>query len=316
MSSTLTKMLEFLPTCFNISPQAISAFTINYDDADARLKYTVQDNVISGKRFSSFSNDFEIDLEGKTIQEVADEINDIYNYTTVVFGDGTMSAMRLMEADNSRDSMVYSFTSPTWALIKALAIELKEAHTMKEEALRMMNVQGSEGIITDYWCGFLNSTRNTGEGDAAFGQRAINEVKLPKSNNVAMSKILFKYYGYDIEVIDLIFTQTARMDMNSASTPLHNTQYPIADSTSISIEPGVFGIIMPDNTISTWGTEEVAELRVLVHAVKEAGTRCKVFWKDLPAESWMYMNNTTTPVHDTDYILPFTKTTDFFTIYL
>ncbi len=66
--STLTKMLDFLPTCFNIDPQKISGFSINYDEAGAKLEYTVRDNVISGRVFGSFSNDFEIELEGKTIQ--------------------------------------------------------------------------------------------------------------------------------------------------------------------------------------------------------------------------------------------------------
>lgn len=314
--STLTRLLNFLPSCFNIDPQQIAVFSVTYDDPNTMMEYTVRDNVLSARAFSSMANDFEIELEGKTIQQVADEIKIHHHYTTTVYSSGGKSALRLVEVEGSRESMVYAFTSPTWAVFKAMAMELKTAHSMMQEALRHMSVQGSTGYITDYWCEFLNNKRKLNETDIVFGLRAIEEIKLPKSNNVAMEVILQQHYGFEIKVIDLIFTQTARMAMNDITTPMHSRLFPIADASSIEKEPGVFGLIFPDNTISTWDSVKVNELRTLVHKIKAEGTRGKCFWRDLADTPWMLMNNVPTPVHDTGFILPYTKKTEFFTLYL
>jgi len=314
--STLTKLLNFLPTCFNIKPEQVSAFTLTNDNGNAKLQYTVEDNVFSCRVFSSFTNDIEIDLENLTIAQLVKKINTYHNYKATIHSMGDTSAMRLAEISDSTDNMVYVFTSSTWKVFKALALELKDVKSMMGETLKQMSVQGSTGYNTDYWCGFLNNTRKTNEADIDFGIRAINEIKLPKSNNVALEVILEQYYGYSIDVIDLIFEQTSIMYMNEVTTPMHNQQYPITDSESISKEPGTFGLIFPDNTISKWGTEDIDELRTIVHAIKAAGTRCKVFWSDLSDDPWMYMNDTGTPVHDAGYILPYTKNSEYFSIYL
>lgn len=314
--STLTKLLNFLPTCFNTKPEQVSAFTLAYDNGNAKLKYTVEDNTFSCRVFSSFTNDIEIDLEDLTIAELVEQINTYHNYSATLHSMGDTSAMRIAEISGSTNNMVYVFNSNTWMVFKALALELRDAKAMMLETLKQMSVQGSTGYNTDYWCEFLNNTRKTDETDIDFGIRAINEIKLPKSNNVALEVILEQYYGYSIDVIDLIFEQTSIMYMNEVTTPMHNRQYPITDSDSISKEPGTFGLIFPINTISKWDTTDIDELRTIVHAIKAAGTRCKVFWSDLSPDPWMYMNNIETPVHDDGYILPYTKNSEYFSIYL
>ncbi|MCG8633203.1 MAG: hypothetical protein MI863_05210 [Desulfobacterales bacterium] len=314
--SVLTKLLDFLPTCFNIDPQQISAFTLSYDDENARVEHSIQDNVFTTKVFSSFTNDIEIDLDDLTIGELVEKINTHHNYSATVHSFGQKSAMCLADVKNSEDEMVYIFTSPTWVFYKAMAMELKEAHEMMEEGLKQMSIQGSTGVITDYWCNFFNGTRKTGEQDIDFGIRTIREIRMPKSNNVAIEEILKENYGYDIVCIDLLFEQTAVMEMNNKATPVHNRYYPITDSTAIEVEPGTFALIFPNNTISGWTGDDINGLRKLVYSIHEAGTRCKVFWSDLPDTEWMLMNDTNTPVHDSNYILPITKNSEFFSFYL
>ncbi len=314
--SILTKLLNFLPTCFNIKPEQVSVFTLAYDDSKGKLEYTVEDNVFSCKTFSSFTNDLEIDLEGLTISDLVEKINTRYNYSATLHSMGSASAMRLAEINGSTGSRVYAFTSNTWAIFKTLALELKDVKKMITETLKQMSIQGSTDYITDYWCEFLNSFRKADETDISFAVRTVNNIGSPRSNNVALEIILEEYYGYSIDVIDLIFEQTSIMYMNDTNTPMHNQNYPIANSDSIEKEPGTFALIFPDNTISNWETEDIDELRALIYAVKAAGTRCKVLWSDLPDDPWMYMNDTDTPFHDSDFILPYTKSSEYFSIYL
>jgi hypothetical protein len=279
----LTKMLDFLPTYFNTDSQRRAAFELTYYDPTALMQHSIVDGVLSARSFHSVSNDFEINFVGKTIQQVADEINAFPHYqATVLAGFERENAIRLVDVENESGSKVYIHDSPTWALFKAISLELKEAKLASAEILRQMSIPGAEGIFSDLWGQYFGLGRRPGELDIPFDQRIIDSVKLIRSNNVGMEIILQNAYGYYIQVFDLDFIPGTLMLMNNTATPMHNKSFPIHDVQAIGKEPCVFGLRFPEGTISQWNKAQFDELRELVYSIRAAGTRPKLFWRDDP----------------------------------
>ena len=275
----LTRLLDFLPTYFNTDPLIQLGISLSHSDPAARMTFSVKNNVISACRFGVFVNDFEISLAGKTLSEVATEINAVSNYTATT--PDIMAAERalcLVDTENQVDGLAHAFTNPMWAFFKALAMELKEAKDAELEMLRHMSVPGATGIGLNYWGEYFDNTRIPGETDVVFGQRVIDEIKRPKSNNVAMEIILQAYYGFKIDVVDLDYESASVMLMNNTPTPVHNTSYPIFDSTSLAFIPAVFGLIFPDDRADTWTAAQLQELRELVYQIKATGMQPLLAW--------------------------------------
>ena len=283
----LNQLLEFLPTYFNVDPQKQLAFMISYDVPGAEMRYSIVDGVICARIGDSIVKDFEVSLPGKTIQQVADQIGAVPHYQAVVVPDmAGKDAICLMDVKDESDARVFFHNSPTWTVLKALALELKEAKAMGDELLRQLSIPGATGLLSDHWGGFfVQGPRRPGESDSSFNQRIIDSIKAPKSNNIAMEIILEAYYGYYIRVIDLDFTQESTFLMNNPPTPVHDVRYPLFDVTSIGKEICVFGLIFPEGTISQWNQARFDDLRDLTNSIRAAGTRAKAFWTDEPVFS-------------------------------
>lgn len=280
--STLTKLLNFLPTYFNINPEKVAAFTIDYAPAIALMRYSVADDKIFARTFNSFYNDFEIALSEKTIQEVVDEINAVSGYTATIYsGVGNINAIRLVDIENSANATVYYHDYPLWGFFKSAAIELNTMAEAGQEIVRQLAIPASTGILSDYHGSFFGLKRNLGETDMAFNQRIVNSFR-PKSNNVAMEIILQNHYGYYIRVFDLDFSEGTLMLMNDITTPVHNKSYPIRAVDSVAKEECVFGLMFPEGTISQWEEADFTALRELVYSIRPSACRPKLFWTDAP----------------------------------
>lgn len=279
----LTRLFDFLPTYFDLAPQQVAAFTLEHDDPKALMRHSVIDGRITARAFDSFSNDFDISLGGKIIQQVADEINLVPHYAATVFtGAAEKNAICLVDTENESTPYVYIHNSPTWALFKAIALELQEARAIGDEVLRQMGIPGAVGIFSNHWGSYFNVSRFRDESDAAYDQRIINSFVRPKSNNVAMEIILQSYYGYYIRVFDLDFYEESTMLMNNINTPVHNPEYPIYAADAIGKEECVFGLMFPEGTVSQWNQTQFDELQEIVYSTRAAGTRPKLFWTDAP----------------------------------
>ncbi len=288
--SVLKRLLDFLPTYFNVDPMVKYALALSYSDPAAGMTFTVKDGVISARIFGKYTADFEITLEGRTIGEVATAIDAVFGYAASSPAAMTnVSALALIEVENSSEDWAYAYTNPLFAFFDPIANELRQAEEAGYEMLRHLSIPSATGLALDYWGEYFNIARSTGETDIDYGQRIINEIRLPKSNNIAMEMILERFYGYEIEVKDLNQVYGTMMWMNNSSTPVHNASYPIFDSDLISVERAAFGLFFPNGTYVGWTSEQKAELKILVYRIKAAGYRPKVFWKDSGSYSSEYL---------------------------
>jgi hypothetical protein len=230
------------------------------------------------------SKDFEISLDGKTIQAVMSEIDAVPHYTTVLLGDvAGKSAICLMDIEDSSDPTVYVFCSPLWAVLKAAALELDEAKAAGNEILRQLSIPGATGILADYWAEHFGETRRTGELDNVFGQRTVDAIRLPRSNNTGMGAVLQSHYGYHISVYDSGYIGATNLFlMNNVETPFHNYGFPIYLGSAYGAGVGIISLIFPTGTISQWELSQFVELREIVGRIKAAGLQPKAFWADAP----------------------------------
>ena len=279
----LNSLFESLPTYFNLDPNKVAAFSLEHDNTIALMRYSISDGVISAKTFDSFSNDFEISLEGKTVEQVASEIGAVPHYqTTVSPSSAKISAICLVDTQNESEPMVYVHNSPTWSLFKAIALELNKAKRTGDAIIKQLAVPGSEGALLDYWADHFDTSRLYNETDAVFAQRIIDWFIRPKGNNVAIEIVLEGFYGYYIQVFDLDFYQQDTMLMDNSETPAHNKNFPIFATDLIGKEECVFGLMFPENTISQWNRAQFEELRDIVYPLRAGGCRPKLFWTDAP----------------------------------
>jgi len=299
----LTRILDFLPTYFKTDPEKVAVFTIEHSSPTALMRYSIADDMISAKSFGSFSDDFNISLAGKTIQQVVDEINAVPDYTATIFsGPESINAIRLVDIEKTGDPTVYYHQNSGWALFKAIALELKEAKIAGDELLRQMGIPSATGILSNHWGSYFNIGRLTDETDAVYNQRIIDSLVRPKSNNVAMEIVLEAYYGYEIDVFDLDYLGSSSMLMNNIPTPVHNRNYPIMAANTIGKELCVFGVRFPVNTISHWNQAQFDELQELIYDLRAAGTRPKLFWTDAPIFTPAEIPYNAGPVFYTKYL--------------
>ncbi|MFA7177781.1 MAG: hypothetical protein WC114_11070 [Smithellaceae bacterium] len=280
----LRRLLDFLPTYFDIDPQKAAGFEIKYDAGAIPIRYSVEDNRIFASVLGGMSKDFEISLSGKTIQTVMDEIDAVAHYTTVLLGNvASKSAICLVDVEDSLDPTVSVFCSPLWAVLKAAALELDEAKAAGDELLRQLSIPGSTGILLNYWAEYFGEDRRTDELDNVFGQRVIDTVRQPKSNNTAMGIILRSRYGYYIQVHDSSNSLASNLFlMNNLATPFHDYDFPIYLGSAFGAGAAIVCLIFPTGTISQWTLSQFAELQELVGKIRAAGVQPKVFWPDAP----------------------------------
>jgi len=205
------------------------------------------------------------------------------DYTaTNIIGDTSLGTECLLETTDSADGTIYSFSSPLWAVLKSAASELHEAKAQGNEILRQLSVPGANNILMDYWAEFFGVSRRPGEADNTFGQRIVDIIRRPKSNNFAMSAILQAYYGYYIQVDDSGISPDFLFLMNNEPTPINNSAYPIYLGTAFGAGIGIVCIIFPTGTVSRWTQADFDELETIVTNIRASGVQPKVFWPDLP----------------------------------
>ena len=294
-TALLKSMLDFLPDCWNVNPQKEIVFTVTA--ATGIVKIEIQDMQLAVWHGSEIKPVCKIDLVGKTIAAVAAEICATPGLEVVGGSADKSSAGRLIYGTTT-DGRVYAFTSTTWAIFQAFALELGELLASVKEALRHLSIPGATGIVQNYWGDYFACDRSPSELDNVYGQRILAQIKIPRSNNVAMEMFVKTVLGYSVVITDLGMADGTVLIMN-------NTGYTVNSSNIIfkmgiaPAEPCTFAIALQDGVFLLKDEED--KLRELICEIKESGTRPKLFWKGLG--NTMIMNRTDTPMHDTGWIL-------------
>lgn len=297
LSDILTRMRDYLPPVFDTGPDAALAVVVSGSEP---FSVDIDGLSMSIRADSRLAADFKATLEGKTISEIAAEVAATSGYSATVYGFGDKSALRLVDAQGDRTGRLFVFQNPLWAIFKAMAMEMRRAGEAVQEGVRQIVLSGSEGIVANYHGAHYGITRKTSEGDARYGQRILWNVKLPKSNNVALEAVLRYFLGIDCSVIDLGSENTGAMLMNNAATPMHDGFYLYTPS-DMPGEPCTFGVLFNEGSPYDLSAENLAFLKELVLAMKASGTRPRVIWRD--DTQYMLMNDEVTPMHDAAYPL-------------
>ncbi len=144
-----------------------------------------------------------ISLQGLTLAQLAQRLT-AYNGLTVPFLSAEYRdcpAMRLVPDIAYRDGF-YVSTSILWAHLQALGQAIGAAESALAAMLRQLVIPQAREEWADAWGFRLGMPRQTGESDADYTQRMIDELYRWRSNPVAMRNNVKRYTGADIELFE------------------------------------------------------------------------------------------------------------------
>lgn len=195
-------LLADLPATFDKAPDPFVVWQISHPDG---LTWTVTaDNrllVATGGRDAT-----EYALVGRTLPELGDllaqnwAIQTLYVHPDAV----SASAASLHPASGStpddRAASLYAYRSPLRAHLATLATALDAAEADGAAALGQLNLPDASAHWADYWGKHFGVPRATGEADAAYTQRIIDEVFRARNNNRAIENNVRRYTGHTIDI--------------------------------------------------------------------------------------------------------------------
>jgi hypothetical protein len=116
----------------------------------------------------------------------------------------------------SNGDCLYGFRSILWAHLKALDLELGTADLALTAMLRQLILPQAREAWADYWGFHFGMPRLTGETDADYTQRIIDEFYRARNNPVAMKKNVKRYTGATIDLFEP-WTQMWTLDQSRLS---------------------------------------------------------------------------------------------------
>ena len=97
---------------------------------------------------------------------------------------------------------LYGYTNPLWAIIRPYERELRIARASSETHQEQMILQESQGYWIDYWGSYFGVARRSGELDAPYIQRIIDEVFRARNTLLAIEGGIEDSLGYDVQIYE------------------------------------------------------------------------------------------------------------------
>ncbi len=194
-----TALLHNLPGFFDRDPEPVLALRV---ESPQGFQGQVSQGVLTWQDGQQGAVQA-ISLQGLTLAQLAQRLT-AYNGLTVPFLSAEYRdcpAMRLVPDIAYRDGF-YVSTSILWAHLQALGQAIGAAESALAAMLRQLVIPQAREEWADAWGFRLGMPRQTGESDADYTQRMIDELYRWRSNPVAMRNNVKRYTGADIELFE------------------------------------------------------------------------------------------------------------------
>jgi hypothetical protein len=199
------KLLSYLPRFFDTNPHGQLAMRINH--ASGSLSIAVVDWQMVLKAGSTVLAFYLPDI---TLLQLKQAVESHAGFSVPYFDAtlGSRGASRLYpqsgRQEESNGDHVYAYTTWTWSVIDAFALELARAKLAIVEMLKQMDLRTAAGEWIDEWNRYYGQPRE-GRNDPSQIAYTQAEVLRVRSNNKAMEAALEAYLGLapgDVEVLD------------------------------------------------------------------------------------------------------------------
>jgi hypothetical protein len=209
--SWLDRLFRRLPVpAWSPDGQGLLAFAIGCDGT--LLTWSVTDGVLTLSPTGGTAQPASIALAGvATIAALVTQLGGTPGYL-VTSGAGApynlLAALALQNgsgttADTNGGNILLA-TSPQYQVLQAIGAELAAAEAQIPELPPQMSTTSAVGPWLDYLGGFFAVPRVTGERDALYSVRIIQETIRPKTNNTSMARALTAYTGASAQVTDAV----------------------------------------------------------------------------------------------------------------
>lgn len=202
----LQKLIGRLYTAISADPDAFVALRISHPDGGS---WTIAEGVLTLLAGTiPAPQPVTLDLKSHTLRSLAAAINATGWAVADLHPDQRdRGAVCLAEEASSTAAKpagtLLGHDNPIWALMDSYAVELGEAALVAADAGKQLAITTAEGIWLDEHGSYYGFPRLTGEPDAVYAPRLPQEVLQPKSNNVAMAKIISAAIGQPCTVRDV-----------------------------------------------------------------------------------------------------------------
>lgn len=210
------RLLRNLPGFFNRDPEPVLALRVSHPLGlrwrIARDQFTVR---IGGEEQTPVPPVIEIDLRDQTVAGLVHQLTDAHGLTVSALRPDAAAwpATRLIPGSGVQglphtgpprpySDGLYASASILWAHLRALAQELGLAETALAAMLRQLILPNAREEWADYWGWHFGMPRQTGESDADYTQRIVDEFYRARNNPAAMVQNVRRYTGADIELLE------------------------------------------------------------------------------------------------------------------
>ena len=199
----ITALLENLPGFFDRDPQADLALRIRHP---AGLRWQVDTADILTLSPDGLP-ETAVDLRSLTVGELAASLTSSgfeipYCNPDLAPRQASILIPGSGDQDCSNGDLLYSFRSILWAHLKAIGGELNTANLALAAMLRQLILPQAQESWADYWGYHFGIVRLTGESDADYTQRIIDEFYRARNNPVAMKKNVQRYTSQDVTLFE------------------------------------------------------------------------------------------------------------------
>lgn len=204
-SSLLDLMLRLLPDSLNKDPDASAGFALAYDGSNGSVS-------IAQKQFSTTvtagtGEALVMGLQGLTLSDLVDFINDQPGYAAALIGNGALPALRLMPVQKQSfflSPQVRLTNSLLWRILMPITWEFEKQLTFQEQAGQQFVIRSSAGKWLDLWGELYgNIFRLFNEEDQGYAARILREVSRWRLNEFALAELIEDQFGIPAHVRNL-----------------------------------------------------------------------------------------------------------------
>lgn len=281
MGGIFTKLLNRLHGIFNKDAKKIPVISVVYGGGSCLI--TVSNYTLVAVSTGGTVN---IDLSTITLSDLVTALDAEVDYTVTLLNAeyGTKLARGLIENPNQDMALDANLQYPTsllWAELNTYGYALKETLDDIVLAEKQLYLDKTSGVWLDEWgLDYFGIKRETGETDAIYLARVINETSSLRLNNMALAKLMEGLVGFYVDVLDIghfaqnVFYSDA---LQSTTDTLEDVLFD--DNVSAAIVVSGFGVYFSQD-ISGLTTDEKNIIKSVIARNKAAGKVAQYFIPD------------------------------------
>ncbi len=205
--STTARLLGHLYRPISRNADPLHALSVSYPSAPGALTISIDQCRLRTSVVGVPTAALDIDLEGRSIFQLASLINGVPGYAAAPGGADAagLAAITLIDVQGAPGGApLYAYRSLVWAYMHAVGRQLDLARAAIADALAELRIDTATGDWLDLWRELtIGGRRLSAESDAALRTRIVSTMLQLKCNNRALERVVLAQTGVAVSALDI-----------------------------------------------------------------------------------------------------------------